>query len=117
MKAHTTFKCGGVAEFFFIPDSIEDLLKVISASKKYNFPFFILGGGANLLVSDKVSDKGIPGVTVSMANLNSAYISQNTLITEAGLSVTKLGEFALENSLSGLEFIHGKRKMLWERDF
>lgn len=103
MSRHTTFKCGGKAEFFIFINNIDDLIKIKKASMKHCFPLFILGGGANLLVSDS----GIPGVTLALENLNNIMLEKDVIIAEAGLSVNQLSEFALKNSLSGFEFIYG----------
>lgn len=103
MSKHTTFKCGGLAEFYVRAGNSADILNIKKASLDYNFPLFILGGGANILVSDK----GIPGVTLSMESLNSVKAEHDILIAEAGISINKLAQEALDRSLSGLEFING----------
>ncbi len=103
MSRHTTFKCGGSADIFIKVRGIEDVIAIKKASLKYNFPLFILGGGANILVSDS----GIPGVTLAMEYLNNVEINNDTVICESGISVNNLAAIALENSLSGLEFING----------
>ncbi len=103
MSIHTTFKCGGKAEIFISVKSVEDILKIKSLAREHNIPIFILGGGANILVSDK----GIPGITIYLGELNKVYREENVLIAESGISVNSLCEFALNNSLSGLEFIYG----------
>ena len=103
MTKHTTFKCGGSADFFIEIETIDDLIKLKKASLKYNFPLFILGGGANLLVSDR----GIRGITISLKNLDAVELHDKTIIVEAGISVNRVAEFALSKSLSGLEFIYG----------
>lgn len=103
MGKHSTFKCGGSAEIFIKVREIKDVIAIKKASLDYNFPLFILGGGANILVSDR----GIPGVTLSMENLNNIEINNDVIICESGISVNHLAEIALNNSLSGLEFING----------
>jgi UDP-N-acetylmuramate dehydrogenase len=103
MAKHTTFRCGGAAELFVRVQDIEDVKKLKAASITEGFPLFILGGGANILVSDR----GIQGVTLSMNGLSNIEKVDDTLEVEAGISVNKLCEYALKNSLSGLEFIYG----------
>ena len=51
MSRHTTFGIGGAADCFVMPETIEELQKVIVEVTKANVPFFILGGGANLLMA------------------------------------------------------------------
>ena len=62
LKDHTTFKIGGNARFFTIVSSEDELLEAIGFSKKHKVPFFILGGGSNILVPDA----GFPGVVIKM---------------------------------------------------
>ncbi len=103
MSKHTTFKCGGKAEIYIKAKTIEDVIKVKKASLTHGFPLFILGGGANILVSDL----GIPGVTLSLQHLDNIVLNENCLVADAGLSVNKMGDFALDKSHKGLEFIYG----------
>lgn len=103
MSAYTTFKCGGPAEIFVETSDIEDVKQLKNASLEHGFPLFILGGGANILVSDR----GIPGVTLSLNKLNNIEFEDDKVIVEAGVSVNTISESAEELSLSGLEFIYG----------
>ena len=52
MKKHTTFKTGGKAETFIVPDSVEDIKNVLKFLYESKIPYYILGNGSNLLVSD-----------------------------------------------------------------
>ncbi|MDC7221476.1 MAG: UDP-N-acetylmuramate dehydrogenase [Spirochaetales bacterium] len=101
MKNRCTFKSGGPAETLVIPESLEDILIVRTLCAEKNIPLFILGGGANILVSDK----GIKGITLSMEKMATVKQEDNTLICGAGLSVNAMVSEALERSLSGLEFL------------
>lgn len=101
MKNHCTFRTGGNAEIFLIPSDIHDILTVKKICRERGIPLFILGGGANILVSDR----GIPGVTLSMEGLNRIDRKGNSLICEAGAPVNDLVTTALGESLSGLEFL------------
>ncbi len=56
LAPYTTFKIGGKAKYFYKAKSSEDLIKAIKAAKKAGLPSFILGGGSNVLVSDKGFD-------------------------------------------------------------
>ena len=53
MKRHTTFGIGGPADCFLIPETTEEMQRIIKEASKEEIPLFILGGGANLLVRDK----------------------------------------------------------------
>ena len=102
LASQVTFKIGGEAEYFFVAKTKEDLIKAIKVAKRYQLPFFILGGGSNLLISDK-GFKGIV-IKIQMSNVK----RQNTKIyTEAGLPLSLLLTRALENNLTGLEWAVG----------
>lgn len=103
MKNHTTFKIGGNAEAFVRPKSIRELKIVLDELALYSIEPFILGGGANLLVSDE----GIKGVVIDTKDLCGIEIAEGLLCAEAGVSMEALCEAAEERSLSGLEFIYG----------
>ena len=103
MKEHTSFKIGGPADYFIIPDSREDLIKVLKAIKEFEIPLFILGKGSNLLVSDK----GISGAVISLAEMNNITVKGEEIICESGVSLATVCQKAKENSLEGLEFAFG----------
>ena len=83
LKNHTTFRIGGSAKYFFVAKTKEDLIEAIKLAKKLNpspfpkgdrvkLPFFILGGGSNLLVSDK----GFNGLVIKFGRPLSWYVSK-----------------------------------------
>ncbi|MBN2657743.1 MAG: UDP-N-acetylmuramate dehydrogenase [Spirochaetales bacterium] len=103
MKSFTTFKTGGPADIFISAASVEDVIKIKQFAFENDLPVFILGGGANILVSDK----GIRGITLYTGDLNMVHGDGTDLICESGIEVSALCESALSRSLSGLEFIYG----------
>lgn len=60
MKRHTTFRIGGPAEVFVMPGNLEEMQRILEICRTEDLPYFILGNGSNLLVSDK----GYQGVVV-----------------------------------------------------
>ena len=102
LRLHTTFKVGGPADLFIRPRTAEEFVAVLKAAREETLPFFILGGGANLLVSDR----GIRGVTVDTSRLAELRVEAGTLFAGAGLPVSAASEKAAEESLAGLEFIY-----------
>ena len=99
MSKHTTFKTGGKADFFVVPESVDEIRKILAITKDV----VILGNGSNVLVTDK----GIRGVVISLKNLNQYQIDHDVIAADSGISVAKLSHIAAENSLSGLEFACG----------
>ncbi len=104
MKRHTTFKTGGNADFWVTPETIDQIKSICLFCKENSIPLTVFGKGSNVLVSDS----GIDGVVLSTAMLDKMeLIGSTTISCEAGAVLTNLCLFALENSLSGLEFAYG----------
>jgi UDP-N-acetylmuramate dehydrogenase len=107
LKNYTTFRIGGRAKYFFTAKKKEDLIEVIKLAKKIKLPFFILGRGSNLLVSDK----GYQGLVIQIKNQKLKIKNQNQkskiIETEAGTLLSQLVNIALKNNLRGLEWAMG----------
>ena len=103
MKNHTSFKIGGCADYFVECSSLEELKIIIKKAKQLNMPFFILGKGSNLLVSDK----GIKGVVICLNSLDTVTVNGEEIIASAGASLAQVCTTACQNSLTGLEFAYG----------
>jgi len=72
LKNYTTFKIGGRAKYFYAAKDKEDLIGAIALAKKKKLPFFILGGGSNLLISDR----GFNGLVIKFGQPLSLYVSK-----------------------------------------
>ena len=105
MKNHTSFKIGGCADLFVTVSRTEQLVQVIRTAGDNRIPLFILGNGSNLLVSDK----GIRGIVLKLGGefCDIGWNEDGTIRCGAGAQLSKLCAFALEHSLTGLEFAWG----------
>lgn len=104
MNKHTTFRIGGNAECFVSIQSIEELRELTSLCRRENIPFFLIGKGSNLLVSDK----GIPGVVAYLGEeLCSISVNENLIVAEAGATLAAVAATALKEGLTGFEFAAG----------
>ncbi len=104
MEKHTTFRAGGPAEWLVTPSSAEQVQRVIRFLKDEKTPYLVLGNGSNILVGDK----GIPGVVIQLGNgFSGCTVEGTNLSAEAGIKLSRLANFALSNSLTGLEFAAG----------
>ena len=104
MSRHTTFRTGGPASLFIRPEDEMAVLSVVKFLRSNECPFFILGNGSNLLVSDK----GYDGVVISLENLNDVHIEgDTTIVAEAGVLNSAIASLARDNSLAGFEFAAG----------
>ena len=102
LKDYTTFKIGGKAKYFFVAKTKNELINAIKASKQLNLPFFILGGGSNVLFSDKE----FKGLVIKIKN-EKLKIKNCVIDTEAGTLLSILVKKAQQHSLSGLEWAVG----------
>lgn len=105
MSRHTSFRIGGNAECFCEIKNTEALRNIMFACKKYNVPYFILGLGSNLLVSDN----GIKGVVIKLGGdfTKITMLDKNTVKCGSGVTLAGLCVFARKMSLGGLEFAWG----------
>lgn len=104
MAHHTTFKIGGPADLLIEPESIESFARLVKLCRVESVPMMVVGAGSNLLVSDK----GIEGVVVKLAEAFDFVTIDGTEITcGSGTSLAKLAKHAQRAGLSGLEFASG----------
>ena len=102
MAAHTSFRIGGTADLFITPAGAADAVEVLRRCAEHSLPLFVLGGGTNLLVSDR----GIRGVVLDLSRLTGIRAEGNRLTAHAGTPISDVAEFALRQGLSGLEFAY-----------
>jgi len=102
LKNHTSFRIGGPAEYFFEAENKDDLFVALKAAKTLDLPFFVFGGGSNLLVSDK----GFKGLVIKILN-NKYQLSGNQIKAEAGTVLANLVRASTNYGLSGLEWAFG----------
>ena len=104
MKKHTTFRVGGPADYFVMPKNIEEVQKIVAFCKDAKMPYYVLGNGSNLLVSDA----GYRGVIIQIYKSMSEITVENTTIrAQAGALLSKIGNIALDAELTGFEFAAG----------
>lgn len=102
LKNYTTFKIGGPAEYFLVIKKKEDLIKAVDFAKKNKLKLTILGGGSNLLVSDK----GLKGLVAKIENTE-FLVRKNLVFVGAGTKLEKLVGFCKRNNLKGMEWAAG----------
>lgn len=103
MSQHTTFRVGGPADYFLIPQP-EQAADIIALCKKAQLPYQVIGNGSNLLVGDF----GIRGVVLSFAKpAAQIQVLGNRMRAEAGALLSQAAHIAYEMGLGGLEFAAG----------
>ncbi|QTX33538.1 UDP-N-acetylmuramate dehydrogenase [Aminithiophilus ramosus] len=104
LKNHTSWKIGGKATAIIEPQCVEVLLPILDFIAKNSIPYFILGGGTNLLVHDS----GFDGIVISTKKLKKIdKISDTIFVFEAGVLVADILKITLCNGLSGWEHMVG----------
>ncbi len=104
MRDHTTFRIGGPARFFVMPKSPEELRQVLDCCRACGMPFYIIGNGSNLLVSDA----GYDGVVIQIfRNMNAVTVYGVQIRAQAGALLSQIAAKALSASLAGFEFASG----------
>lgn len=104
MSRHTTFKIGGPADYFLMPDKDTDVGCIVKICKESAIPYFILGNGSNLLVGDG----GYRGAVIQIYKNMSAVTVEGTEITvQAGALLSSVAAAAKNAALTGFEFAGG----------
>ena len=104
MSQHTTFRIGGPADVFVMPENYEQIREVLRLCKEEKLPFFVLGNGSNLLVSDS----GYRGVIIQMdRNMEEICLDGEEIHACAGALLSSVAVAARNASLTGFEFAGG----------
>ena len=109
MARHTSFRVGGPADRFMIPESEDELREAVLDCKKSGKSWYMIGNGSNLLVGDK----GFRGTIISTERLTELEVrkSEDTIIAGAGVMLSKLANTAAREKLTGMEFAAGTREL------
>lgn len=104
MSKHTTFRIGGPADIFAMPETYEQIGGILKLCKAENLPFFVLGNGSNLLVSDQ----GYRGVIIQMdRNMQDIRLEGEEIHAGSGALLSSIAVEARNASLTGFEFAGG----------
>jgi UDP-N-acetylmuramate dehydrogenase len=104
MSALTSFKIGGAADLVFKINSEDCLKEAVVCCGNIGIPFFVLGKGSNVLVSDA----GFRGIVFVLGkDFSNIEVCGEKIICDAGTSLSALCKTALSHELSGLEFAYG----------
>lgn len=104
MKNHTSFKVGGPVDLMIIPKTEDEIVNILKLLTNQKLPFYIMGNGSNLLVSDK----GFSGVVIKLYdNYNDFSVDEDIITAKSGILLSKLAKVALRHNLGGFEFASG----------
>lgn len=104
MSSHTTFRIGGPADYFLLPSCSSEVQGILSICREEGLPYFVLGNGSNLLVSDA----GYRGVIIHLyRNFNEIKVEGTDIRASAGALLSGIAAAAKNASLTGFEFAGG----------
>lgn len=104
MKNHTTFRIGGPADALALPKTPEEVAEVVRFCHEHAQPYYVLGNGSNLLVSDE----GYRGLVLQLyRNFNDIQVNGETITVQAGAMLAAVARTAYQTGLTGLEFASG----------
>ena len=104
MAGHTTFRIGGCADCFVQLENETQLKGIQRYLGLAEIPYFVLGNGSNLLVSDD----GFRGVVLQIGRrMSGISVEGRRIIAKAGATMAQAAHAAWENGLTGLEFAAG----------
>ena len=104
MRLHTTFRVGGPARFFVVPETSQQLRQVVRCCQEEEVAYYIIGNGSNLLVSDQ----GYEGVVIQIfQEMNRIEVQGDKIKAQAGALLSAVAARALEAGLAGFEFAAG----------
>lgn len=108
---YSTFKIGGSTKYYYVAQKAEQLVKAVKAAIKLKIPYYILGGGSNILISDA----GYPGLIIRNQGqeiriireigkvINGQILKQTLLEADSGVTINRLVRFCCDAGLAGLE--------------
>ena len=99
----TTWRIGGPAQLFLEPSTVDDLALAVAQLRRIGMPYRVLGGGSNLLVSDR----GVRGAVLSLARLDSLTSGDGFIDAGAGARLHQVVTFAARQGHAGLEHLVG----------
>ena len=104
MAHHTTFQVGGPADFYVRPSDPAGICRAIDAARLAGAPWWIVGCGSDLLISDA----GLRGVVIEIGErMAQVIVDGTTIVAQAGATNKAVAEAACEVGLSGYEFASG----------
>ena len=98
----TTFRIGGSARHFVEISNAEEIKEALGFAKKNDLAVFVLGGGSNVLVSDK----GFDGLVIKI-KMNGLETHGNEIVSDAGVPLIRIINYSAEHGLSGIEMLAG----------
>lgn len=105
LKDRTSFKVGGSARLVIEPGSEEEILKTAGFLSQHEIEYIVLGKGSNMLFPDEAFKKPVISLTPAFGGME--LVGEDVIYAQSGAALAKVCQFAMENSLTGMEFAYG----------
>ena len=105
LKAHTTFRIGGPAKYYFVPEKEEEIEEALEFAREKELPFYVIGKGSNMLFSDQGYDGVIIEIGKGLENIE--IREDGTVTAQAGISLAQMASRLAAAGLTGFEFASG----------
>lgn len=104
LARYTTFRIGGEADYFVEPLDADDVLSIVKYANKQGIPFYVMGNGSNILISDE----GIRGIVINL-DTSFNYLKQEgeDIISAAGTKMARFVDFCIQRGYAGVEMLAG----------
>lgn len=103
MSRHTTFRIGGSAALYLIPQNVGALTDLCGMIRETEARYYILGNGSNVLFDDN----GFAGAVISMSALSNISVNATTITAESGAQLMNVCKRSRDAGLTGMEFVYG----------
>lgn len=105
LSSHTSFRIGGPAQYYFIPETREEVAEALTYARENQLPYYIIGKGSNMLFSDD----GFLGVVIEIGKGMEKIVIQKdgTVVAEAGISLSAMAAKLAKEGLAGFAFASG----------
>jgi UDP-N-acetylmuramate dehydrogenase len=104
LASYTTFRIGGPAAFLIQPKSTEEIVNTVRLCQELKYPYYVMGNGSNLLVSDK----GFQGAVIKLGQAyGNILIKDGVVCAQSGVLLSRLASEIAEKGFAGFEFAAG----------
>lgn len=103
LSAYTFTKTGGEADVLVLPETYEEVQKIVKYASHEKIPLTVLGNGSNVIIRDG----GIRGVVINLTRLNAIRLDGDHIVAQSGAAIIDVSRFALKHGLTGMEFACG----------
>lgn len=104
LASYTTFRIGGVADYYLEPSDASDVVGIIDYVNKQGIPFYVLGNGSNILISDE----GIRGIVINtISGFSYLKHEDGMIISGSGVKIAKFVDYCIQNGYAGVEMLAG----------